>query len=180
MSQITREINKITGTIIGISGKLIIYALVVLLLVEGVSKGYEFGHEVFYATAVDDAPGKDITVTFDKSVSINDVARDLYKLGLIKNQYAFVIQKYFYEYTVNPGTYTLNTSMTSKEMMDLMNVEPEETAADTQAPPSEEVATIDVLPEGTESGGEPASAGVPAEGGTELPWDGDEEAEVAP
>lgn len=180
MSQITREINKITGTIIGISGKLIIYALVVLLLVEGVSKGYEFGHEVFYATAVDDAPGKDITVTFDKGVPINNVASDLHKLGLIKNQYAFVIQTYFYEYTVNPGTYLLNTSMTSKEILDLMNEEPEEVAEETQAPPSEEVATINELPEAVESSSVPAEVGVPAEGGTELQWDGEEEVEVAP
>ena len=46
MSQMTKEINAITGTIIGVSGKLIIYALVILLLVEGMTRGYAFGHEV--------------------------------------------------------------------------------------------------------------------------------------
>ena len=42
MSQMTKEINAITGTIIGVSGKLIIYALVILLLVEGMTRGYAF------------------------------------------------------------------------------------------------------------------------------------------
>ena len=30
MSHITRDINRVTGTVIGISGKLILYALVIL------------------------------------------------------------------------------------------------------------------------------------------------------
>ena len=51
MSNRTREINKITTTIISISVKLIVYALIVLLLYEAVAKGYAFGHEIFYAEA---------------------------------------------------------------------------------------------------------------------------------
>ena len=47
MSQITKEINKVTGTIISVSGKLIFYAVIILLLFEGISKGYQFGHEIF-------------------------------------------------------------------------------------------------------------------------------------
>lgn len=48
MSQITKDINKITGTIIGVSGKLILYALILLLLTEGIVRGYAFGHTIFY------------------------------------------------------------------------------------------------------------------------------------
>lgn len=46
MSQITKDINKITGTIIGVSGKLILYALILLLLTEGIVRGYAFGHAI--------------------------------------------------------------------------------------------------------------------------------------
>ncbi len=63
MSQVTKEINAITGTIIGVSGKLIIYALVILLLVEGMTRGYAFGHEVFYATAMEPEPGVRYSLT---------------------------------------------------------------------------------------------------------------------
>ena len=59
MSRATKEINRITGAIIGISGRLIVCALVVLLLYEGVTKGYEFGHDIFYATSVEAAPGQE-------------------------------------------------------------------------------------------------------------------------
>lgn len=145
MSHITSEINKITGTIIGISAKLIIYALAVLLLVEGVSKGYEFGHEVFYATAVDSPPGTDITVRIADDAAVSEIAGDLYKLGLIHNQYAFAIQKLFYDYEINPGIYVLNTSMTSKEILILLNEKPEQ--EDTDAPQSETVTTVEQLSE---------------------------------
>ena len=48
MSNRTREINKITTTIIGISVKLMVYALIILLLYEAVARGYAFGHEIFF------------------------------------------------------------------------------------------------------------------------------------
>lgn len=126
MSEITREINKITGTIIGISGKLIIYALVVLLLVEGVSKGYEFGHEVFSPTPMSGAPGRDVTVTIKAGASATEVADDFYRLGLINNKYTLIVQNYFYQYRLNSGTYVFDTSMTSKQMMNIINEQKEE------------------------------------------------------
>lgn len=58
MSQITKDINKITGTIIGVSGKLILYALILLLLTEGIVRGYAFGHTIFYQTPMEPAPGQ--------------------------------------------------------------------------------------------------------------------------
>lgn len=145
MSHITSEINKITGTIIGISAKLIIYALVVLLLVEGVSKGYEFGHEVFYATAAEAPPGTDITIRIADDASVSEIARDLYKLGVIHNQYTFAIQKFFYDYEINPGTYVLNTSMTSKQILMLLDEKPEQ--EETEIPETDAVTTIEQLPE---------------------------------
>ena len=53
MSNATREINRITTAIIRISMKLIVYALIILLLYEAVIKGYAFGHQIFYAEAVE-------------------------------------------------------------------------------------------------------------------------------
>ncbi len=55
MSHITRDINRVTGTVIGISGKLILYALVILLLAEGITRGYAFGHSLFYESSVEQA-----------------------------------------------------------------------------------------------------------------------------
>lgn len=46
--------------------------------------------------------------------------------GLIDNELAARFQMKFYEYETVPGTYTLNTSMTSKEILRLLSEGPEE------------------------------------------------------
>ena len=46
-------------------------------------------------------------------------------MGLIRNELAVRIQKMFYDYEIYPGTYTLNTSMTSKEILQVLNEKPE-------------------------------------------------------
>lgn len=126
MSNRTREINKITTTIISISVKLMVYALIILLLYEAVARGYAFGHEIFFAEAVDEAPGQDMVVRIDSKESVSDAAQLLAHKGLIKSEFAFIFQSRFYDYeTIYPGTYTLNTSMTSKEILQLLNEKPE-------------------------------------------------------
>ena len=116
MSSRTREINKITMAIIRISVKLMLLALLILLLYEAV--GYAFGHAVFYAEAVEAAPGHDITVVVKDGEDVSQAADELEKKGLIKNIYAFLFQSRFYDYDkIYPGTYTFNTSMTSKEIL---------------------------------------------------------------
>lgn len=126
MSQITRDINKITKTVIGVSGKLIVYALVILLLVEGIVRGYEFGHSIFYQIPMEAKPGSNKVLTVEADDTSGDVAAALKDLGLIENELVAQFQMKFYEYEVVPGTYTLNTSMTSKEMLQLLNEGPEE------------------------------------------------------
>lgn len=126
MSNRTKEINKITTTIISISVKLIVYALIILLLYEAVAKGYEFGHEIFFAEAVDPAPGRDVPVAMEKNESVTGAAEYLAKKGLIKSEFAFLFQSKFYDYdTIYPGTYVLNTSMTSKEILQKLNEKPD-------------------------------------------------------
>ena len=135
MSQMTKEINAITGTIIGISGKLILYALVILLLVEGITRGYAFGHEVFYATAMEPSPGTRYALTIPEGQTTAETAKLLKDVGLVKNEYAVQIQMWFYDYETYPGTYELSTAMTSKEILQILNVKPEtqETKAGTSS-----------------------------------------------
>ena len=90
MSSRTREINKITMAIIRISVKLMLLALLILLLYESVIRGYAFGHAVFYAEAVEAAPGHNITVVVKDGEDVSQTAGELEKKGLIKNIYAFL------------------------------------------------------------------------------------------
>lgn len=123
MGRTTKEINKITGAIISTSIRLILCSLVVLFLYEGATRGYAFGYEVFHPTAVAAAPGVDKNITIEKRASVSDVAKSLEKMGLIKNSYIFVIQSRLYNYEIQPGTYQLNTSMTSTEVLKKLDEE---------------------------------------------------------
>ena len=133
MSQVTRDINKITRAIIGISGKLILYALIILLLAEGMTRGYAFGHSIVYATAVESAPGTDKTITIPEGQSAKESVQLLHDVGLISNELAVEIQLKFYDYKIQPGTYTLNTSMTSKEILQVLNEKKTEETKDGSA-----------------------------------------------
>ena len=86
MSRTTKEINKVTGAVIAISIRLILLALIVLLLYEGVTKGYEFGHDIFYASAMEAEPGQDKEIKVEKGTSIAGVAKLLKEKGLIANE----------------------------------------------------------------------------------------------
>lgn len=74
MNQTAKEINKVTSTIILVSWKLIVYAVVIMLLYKGVTKGYEFGYSVFYSTAVAQEPGVNMRVTIGDDEKLGDIA----------------------------------------------------------------------------------------------------------
>ncbi len=122
MNQTTKEINKVTGTVISVAWKLIVIALVIMILFEGITKGYQFGYSIFYDTAAADPPGIDMRVTIGEDETLTDIASALEEGGLIKDKYIFLIQSIFYEYGVRgndiiPGTYLLNNSMSGKDIV---------------------------------------------------------------
>ncbi len=125
MSKITKEINRISLAVISISGKIVLYVLVAVLLVLGAKKGYAFGHSIFYAPGMDKAPGVEKTVTLDGTESVMEVGKLLEDIGLIRDHNAFSIQAICYGYEVLEGTWTVSTSMSSKEIIGLLGEAPE-------------------------------------------------------
>ena len=123
MSKLTKEINKISLAVIGISGRLVFYALVLVLLVLGVRKTYEFGHDIFYAPGMEALPGTEKTVTLDGTESVADVGKLLEDAGLIRDHVAFSIQVKCYDCEVKKGSFSLNTSQSSKEIINILDEE---------------------------------------------------------
>ena len=123
MSKLTKEINKISLAVIGISGRLVFYALVLVLLVLGVRKTYEFGHDIFYAPGMEALPGTEKTVTLDGTESVADVGKLLEDAGLIRDHVAFSLQAKCYDYEGKKGSFSLNTSQSSKEIINILDEE---------------------------------------------------------
>ena len=60
-------------------------------------------------------------MTIQEGASASQVAKTLKTYGLITNEYIFILQDKFFDYTIHPGTYTLTTAMTSRDMLELFN-----------------------------------------------------------
>ena len=120
---------KITGVIGGVAGRVIIAALLLLLTFEGLRICFDFGHDIFYQQPMEADPGTDHVVTLEDGATMQSTAEKLKDEGLIRNELAFVIQGELYQINLYPGDYTLNTSMTTKEILTALNTDPEEYAA---------------------------------------------------
>ena len=113
-------VRKIAMTVISISVKIILVVAVICVLYWGGTKGFEFGVSLFSHAAVDEAPGTDITVTVKSSMSIMDVGKMLKEKGLIEDEKVFFVLAKLYEYEIKAGEYSLNTSMTSEDILRAM------------------------------------------------------------
>lgn len=120
---------KITGVIGGVAGRVIIAALLLLLTFEGLRICFDFGHDIFYQQPMEADPGTDHVVTLEDGATMQRTAEQLKDEGLIRNELAFMIQGELYQINLYPGDYTLNTSMTTKEILTALNTDPEEYAA---------------------------------------------------
>jgi len=125
VSRTVRNINQVSGKIIRIALRFILYAAIIFAVIKGISVAYRFGHSIFYATSVEASPGRDVSITVGKSTDAKTVAAQLKKKGLIENEWSFRIQAIFFNFKIKSGNYTLNTSQTSKDMLETLDAGPE-------------------------------------------------------
>lgn len=123
------NINKIIFGFIRIALGILILLFIIRAGVELSKVGYDFGYRVFTEPAVDEAPGKDVLVQINENTSLTDLAQLLEEKGLVRDAKLFVLQTELsvYRKKIVPGVYTLNTSMTAKEMLAIMSSLEDET-----------------------------------------------------
>lgn len=127
MSRNINIINQVTSLVIAICVRLIAGVLAAFLLYWGVTGGYAFGYEIFHGAAVESGEGREIEVKIEEGTTAAQAAKLLKARGLIPGGYSFLIQARFFSYQIKPGNYRLYTSMTSREMLQILDEGPEET-----------------------------------------------------
>ena len=112
------------GTVV--RGVLLVVCAVVVMNVG--KKAYDFGFRIFTEGPVAEAPGRDIIMSVDKGEGLQDVSKKLEEKGITSDWMLFFIQAKLSEYKgkIEPGTYTLNNSYTTDELMAIL------TKADTE------------------------------------------------
>ncbi|SFG38808.1 endolytic transglycosylase MltG [Oribacterium sp. WCC10] len=116
-------IERVANFLIGIAWRVIVIALLVYALMNGVRAAYSYGHGLLYSHAMagDNAIDEDFVISEgDKSA---DVAERLLKEGFIDNADAFNVQAKLYEAEFVPGVYTISKSMTMVEIIQLLTQE---------------------------------------------------------
>lgn len=142
--------SKIVMRIVSISFSI----LVIVLILFGLSKigdyAFDFGYRVFTEQPVSKEPGKDVVVQVESGMSASEIGQMLEEKGLIEDSTLFVAQLKLsaYEKKIQPGVYTLNTSETAREMMQVMSTS-EVSTEDTEA---SETATEATTETSTEAG----------------------------
>ena len=121
------NLNKVVFRFVSISFSILVILLVLIGFVKIGTYCYDFGYRVFTEAPVDAEPGRDVVVQISDDMSDMDIAKELKEKGLVENAKLFFVQLKVSAYSgrLHSGVYTLNTSMTTRDMMVLMAAEPD-------------------------------------------------------
>ncbi len=121
MINFQKGLGTLSKTAIIVSIRLLIYVVIIIVVFNMANVFYGLGHNIFYESSVDPKPGRDVMVHISEDYDTETVAKLLLAKGLINNETAFVVQSKFYGFTIKPGDYTLNTSQTTKNLLEKLN-----------------------------------------------------------
>lgn len=120
MNKETTSKKKTKKRVTSFLGRIVTYILVLIMLI-GIPFSYQFGHSIFYASAVDSPPGRNVEVTIEDGMGFGKLADELYNDGVIENKFSFEIQAKFFDIRMHAGEYTFNTSQTSRQILDMID-----------------------------------------------------------
>ena len=117
------DVNKAIYKFIKIAFSVMMALLVLYGTVTVAMVAYDFGYRVFTEPAMEEEPGENVVVTIKSDMDGNEIGKVLKDNGLVRDENLFALQLALsaYKDRIVPGEYTLNTSMTAKEMMVIMS-----------------------------------------------------------
>lgn len=118
----------------GIKVIIVLVVVIALVVIGGLKIKNVYDGFMDEYKGTESASGTDVTIEIPEGASSKKVAAILHDAGLIKYEYAFVLRVKESEYRgrIQPGTFTLNTGMSTLEMIEeLCYVEPVKEVVDT-------------------------------------------------
>ena len=130
------ETANVIKTVITISYKMIILALIVMLVYYAGGAAFRFGVAVFNESSMDDpSMARDKTVTIPDNPSIDEIAAILDKAELVDGKLLFKVQAMLSDYSKYfvGGTFELNAGMTPTQIMAAITEESRAAAAEKES-----------------------------------------------
>lgn len=126
--------KQLAGTVLGTILKIAVVIIVVFYVYKAAVVAYDYGYRIFAEEPVSEEPGYDVTIAITSDKDTKDIGELLESRGLIRDSKLFLLQELLSENhgKIKEGTYTLNTSMTVSEMLEIMAGE-EETESSEEA-----------------------------------------------
>lgn len=117
------SVKYLIVTVVETIVKVVIIAAVIVFVMRGAAKAYDFGYRVFADVPVSAAGGRTITIGVAENASVKDIADMLAEKGLIEDANLFVVQELLSSYhgEILPGIYDLSTDMTAEKMLEIMS-----------------------------------------------------------
>lgn len=114
--------SKMILNVLNSALSILMLVLIVFVLLKAGSVAYDLGYRVFTEPALEVSPGQDRTVQVKPGMSGMELGSLLEEKRLVDSGFLFSIQLRLSAYAdkLKPGIYTLNTSQTAKEMMQIM------------------------------------------------------------
>ena len=108
--------------------KIVLAIIIVMLVYKWSLLAFDYGQRVFNEPPMSAGDGRTVTVVVSEGDSAKEIGEKLEKSGLIRDAMLFRIQEMLsaYKGEMQPGTYELNTTMTTEEMMEIMAMQVEE------------------------------------------------------
>lgn len=118
-----QQIQSFLLAIVSTAIKVVVVLWLVNFLYNKSMEAYDFGYRVFTEPAVSPAPGREVSVAITDGKTEREIASILEQKGLVKDELLCFVQILVSEHreTIEPGVYTLNTSMTVEDMMYAMS-----------------------------------------------------------
>ena len=130
----TKSANKLVFRFVSISFSVLILLVIFIGVFKASAFCYDFGYRIFTEKPMESEPGRDVVVQIDTDDSAFDIGKMLEQKGLVRDSSLYVAQYYLSAYVNDllPGTYTLNTSMTTKEMLIVMSTAEKDTEVENE------------------------------------------------
>lgn len=121
--------RQVIVAVLGTIFKVVAAIVIVYFVYETSMMAYDYGYRVFTEPAMaKEGEGVDIIVDITMGKTERQIGQILEAKGLVRDGDLFYVQTLLSEYSgkLLPGSYVLNTSMTAKDIMEIMSTEPEE------------------------------------------------------
>lgn len=124
------NLKKISENFFSFSIRTVVWVLLIIALVVFASRGFIFGQQVFSSKGMDNEPGRDVTVTINKSDSLMDVANKLVDEGVVEDKWVYYVQSLIYEGKYIEGEYIINTSKCGEDIVEQLSTKIEKKTQD--------------------------------------------------